>query len=152
MFLLINNYDNENLILSEKQKNNILPGSDFYRLYYSDEDLTLNGIFIKFNIKNINIQKYFNKVKCCFDEEINKNEISSLITLEKKVLKKFKDYIKKEPDFIIKEQLKQCFIKIFTEKQIKFGKYNNINLLIKISGIWVQQQKYGLTFRFLIAN
>ena len=49
MFLLINNYDNENLILSEKQKNNILPGSDFYRLYYSDENLTLNGIFINPN-------------------------------------------------------------------------------------------------------
>ena len=41
-------------------------------------------------------------------------------------------------------------IKIFTEKSIQFGKYKNIELILKISGVWAQNNKFGLTFRFII--
>ena len=40
MYLLINNFNINNLFLSEKQKNNILQGSDFYRIFYSDLNVT----------------------------------------------------------------------------------------------------------------
>ena len=150
MFLLIKDYNKDNILLSEKQKNNILPGSDFYRLYYSDENTTLNGIYLQYNIYNINIQKYFNKIKCIFDHEVNKFEIRKILELEKNILKKFSTFINKESEFIIEDQLQQGFIKIFTEKNIEYGKYKKINLILKISGIWVQPEKYGLTFRFLI--
>jgi len=150
MFLLIKNYNINNILLSEKQKNNILAGSDFYRLYYSDENITLNGIYLQYNIFNINIQKYFNKIKCVFNSEINKIEIKKILEIEKNILKKFKKIIDKEPEYIIEEQLLQGFIKIFTERNIEYGKYKKINLILKISGIWVQSEKYGLTFRFLI--
>lgn len=152
MFLIINNFNNDNLILSEKQKNNILVGSDFYRLYYSDEFCTFNGVYFNFMIKNIHIQKYFNKIKCVFDTEINKTQINNILNIEKNILNKFEPFLNKKKEYIIEEQIKQGFIKIFMEKQIKYGKYNNINLILKISGIWVQNDKYGLTFRFFISN
>ncbi len=150
MFLLIKDYDKDNIILSEKQKNNILAGSDFYRVYYSDEDTTLNGIYLQYNIFNINIQKYFNKIKCIFDNEVNKIEINKILEIEKNILKKFSNFINRQPEFIIEDQLQQGFIKIFTERNIEYGKYRKINLILKISGIWVNSEKYGLTFRFLI--
>tara|TARA_B100000674_G_scaffold495088_2_gene521397 strand:- start:798 stop:1262 length:465 start_codon:yes stop_codon:yes gene_type:complete len=150
MFLLLKDVNINNLILSEKQKNTILPGSDFYRLYYSDDAMTLNGIYIELNIININIQKYFNKVKCIFDESINDETINKILNIEKNILKNFKKYMNKESEYIIEEQLKQGFIKIFTEKNITFGKYKKINLILKISGLWANDEKYGLTFRFLI--
>jgi hypothetical protein len=150
MFLLIKNYNNENLILSEKQRNNILQGSDFYRIYYSDKDLSLNGIYMQYNINNINIQKYFNKIKCIFENEVNINEVKKILELEKNILQYFSNFIGKNPEYIIEEQLKQGFIKIFTEKNINYGKYRKINLILKISGLWVQNNNFGLTFRFLI--
>ena len=150
MFLLIKNYDNSKLILSEKQKNTILQGSDFYRIYYSDENITINGIYLQYKITNVNIQKYFNKIKCIFDLDKNSQVISNILNLEKNILNNFKNFINKDQEFIIKDQLRQGFIKIFTEKDIVYGKYKDINLILKISGLWVQENSYGLTFRFLI--
>jgi len=150
MYLLINQFDIKNLFLSDKQKNNILVGSDFYRIYYSDKNVTLNGIFLNLSIKNIHIQKYFNKIKCVFDINSNKNIIQRIINVEKRILENFQPVLNKKMEYIIEEQLKQNFIKIFTEKNISYGKYEKINLLLKISGIWVDKEKYGLTFRFLI--
>ena len=102
------------------------------------------------DILNINIQKYFNKVKCIFDESINSDVIHKILLIEKTILNKFKNLMKTQPEYIIEEQLKQGFIKIFTEKNINYGKYKKINLILKISGLWAQESKYGLTFRFLI--
>ena len=150
MFLLIKDYEKNNLILSEKQKNNILSGSDFYRIYYSDENITINGIYLQYKITNVNIQKYFNKIKCIFDLDKNSQVISNILNLEKNILNNFKNFINKDQEFIIKDQLRQGFIKIFTEKDIVYGKYKDINLILKISGLWVQENSYGLTFRFLI--
>lgn len=150
MFLMLEDMNINNLILSEKQKNTILAGSDFYRIYYSDENMSLNGIYMQVDILNINIQKYFNKVKCIFDENINNEIIDKILSIEKVILNKYKDFMKTEPEFIIEEQLRQGFIKIFTEKNINYGKYKKINLILKISGLWAQETKYGLTFRFLI--
>ena len=150
MFLMLEDINISNLLLSEKQKNTILPGSDFYRLYYSDDAVSLNGIYMNIFILNINIQKYFNKIKCIFDETINKECIEKILNIEKSILNNFKSYMNTEPEFIIEDQLKQGFIKIFTEKNITYGKYKKISLILKISGLWVQDKKYGLTFRFLI--
>ena len=150
MFLLLDDISVNNLLLSEKQKNTILTGSDFYRLYYSDENITLNGIYMQVNILNINIQKYFNKIKCIFDETINSEVIKKILNIEKTILNNFEGFMKSQPEYIIEEQLKQGFIKIFTEKSVNYGKFKKINLILKISGLWVQKNKYGLTFRFLI--
>jgi hypothetical protein len=150
MFLMLEDIKTNNLILSEKQKNTILPGSDFYRLYYSDDAVTLNGIYMNIVIVNINIQKYFNKIKCIFDETINKESIEKILNIEKSILNNFELYMKTNPEFIIEDQLKQGFIKIFTEKNINYGKYKKINLILKISGLWAREDRFGLTFRFLI--
>ena len=149
MYLLINNFNINNLFLSEKQKNNILQGSDFYRIFYSDLNVTLNGIYMGYNILNINIQKYFNKIKCVFDERENKKTVVDIIDLEKSILYLFQPILKRRPINTIEEQLKQNFIKIFTEKNTNYGKYEKINILLKISGIWCDKENFGLTFRFL---
>ena len=53
-----------NIICFEKIKNNIMNNSYFHKLVYSDELCSFNGIFFAFKMKNINIEKYFNKLKC----------------------------------------------------------------------------------------
>ena len=69
----MNQYNEKNIMISEKTKNNIMSQGDFYRLYFSTPDLILNGLHITFELKNISIEKYFNKIKCCFDNTIFNN-------------------------------------------------------------------------------
>ena len=57
--------------ITDKTKNNILTGGDFYRIYYSDQYFTSNGLFIIFSLKNVKIERYFNKIKCIFDKVKN---------------------------------------------------------------------------------
>ena len=39
-------YEVNNIMISDKTKNNIMNNSDFYRIYFSDEYITFNGLSI----------------------------------------------------------------------------------------------------------
>ena len=46
-------YNEKNIMISEKTKNNIMTQGDFYRLYFSTPDLILNGVHITFELKKL---------------------------------------------------------------------------------------------------
>jgi len=157
MFLTINhkNFNPHNIIISEKTKNNVMIGSDFHRLIFSDEHCSSSGIFITFSLENVIIDKYFNKIKCQFEKtNTNNYNISSIKAIEKMILNKFNNIRNKSLTCRIKEQLKNGYIKLYGDDTISYGKHKTINFLLKISGIWVSNQsnEFGLTFRFFIFN
>jgi len=157
MFLTINHkeFNPYNIIIHEKTKNNIMIGSDFHRLIFSDEYCSMSGIFITFALENVNIDKYFNKIKCVFENShLNNINISNIKAIEKLILNKFNNINNKLLTCRIKEQLKNGFIKLYGDDTISYGKHKQINFLLKISGIWVSNQNndFGLTFRFFIFN
>ena len=43
-------FNKDNIMLSDKTKNNIIDNGEFYRLYYSDEICNSNGLFIYFSL------------------------------------------------------------------------------------------------------
>ncbi len=141
-------YHNEYIMFSEKTKNNILSGGDFYRLYYSDPCFTSNGLFIVFTLKNVKIEKYFNKIKCSFDKVSNRKIISFIKDVERRLLDIAPTAEIKTPTYRIEEQLNQNYIKIFSEDQVETVKTERVNILLKISGIWTDSSNYGATFRF----
>ena len=153
MFLAIkpSQFNINYIMLSEKTKNNIMEGGDFFRLYYSDTICNSNGLFIYFSFKNVIIDKYFNKIKCIFEENINKDVIQQLKQTEKQIIN-YSQIKRRDPVFRIEEQLNNNFIKIFTDNNIEYGKNKNINIVLKISGIWNNYNSCGLTFRFYIVN
>ena len=69
MFISFNlsNFDKRNIIFSDKTKNNVLQKGDFYRINYSDNLLALNGAYLYFTLYDVNIEPYFNKLKCNFN-------------------------------------------------------------------------------------
>ena len=151
MYIIINKFKKDNIFLDEKQENNILEGSDFYRIQYSDENITLNSIYLKFKLKNVKINKYFNKLKCIFSKEINEKCINEINNIEKIIIEKYKPLLNCKPKFIINEQIVQNYIKIvINNRNINYEKIKDLDLILKISGIWVDKKNYGLTFRFLI--
>lgn len=140
-------YNKDFILFSEKTKNNILSNGDFYRIFYSPSHFTTTGIFIQFNLKSAHLESYFNKVKCTFDLSLNKNIIDFIRNLENDILAivPTKD---KNKVCRIDEQLSQGFIKIFSYDEYKKASYNDINILLKISGVWSDSISYGVTFRF----
>jgi|TARA_B100000795_G_scaffold168307_1_gene126738 hypothetical protein len=143
-------FNKNNIMFSEKIKNNILTDGDFYRIYYSDTNFTSNGIYVAFDLKIIKIEKYFNKIKCTFDKNSNRNIISFIKDLEFNILKFAPS--NKTPSYRIEEQLSQQFIKIFSEHHIVPNKTDNIKIMLKISGIWSDNSNFGTTFRFFFDN
>ena len=151
MFLIIQPKDfNKNfLMLSEKTKNNIMNDGYFYRLYYSDEYGTSKGLFLGFELQQVSIEKYFNKLKCGFDTAGNSNIIGFIKAVEKSILDIMPEKQGKYPTYRIEEQLQNGFIKIFyNNNQNTPTKYTSVKLLLKVSGIWTSAKEYGVTFRF----
>ena len=153
MFLIINTIDfnKNNLILSKKMNNNIMPGF-FYRLFYSDEHYTSKGLFLGFDLKLVTIEKYFNKLKFNFSKMENKQIIGFLKTIERVILDIVPHKEGKIPVYRMEEQLDNDFLKIFYNKKITKNYLSSAKLLLRISGIWVNDKEYGVTFRFFFTQ
>ncbi len=141
-------YDPSYVMFSEKTKNNVLNTGDFYRLYYSDSDVSTNGLILFFKLRKVGIERYFNKIKCCFTSSENRNTIGFIKAIEKSILALIPDGRSKRMVTRIEEQLNHGFIKIFSDSQADFGQHDELQLLLKISGIWSNNGEYGVTFRF----
>jgi hypothetical protein len=103
------------------------------------------------NFKNIRIDRYFNKIKCILEKKYNSESIRMIQSIEHELL--LSSPVKnKIPKFRIAEQMNQNFIKIFGDYNNLQQHYENIDILLKISGIWVDETHYGVTFRFFIQN
>jgi len=110
-------------------------------------------MYVNFNLKNVDISKYFSKIKCSFDSTgINSKAINHLKNIELSILQKFSIQTSGNliPKFTLSEQLKQYFLKIFSNKNILLGKKKDMIILLKISGIWTNETEMGITFRFFI--
>lgn len=114
-------------------KNIIINNSNFIRIIYSNNLVTLNGIYLFCNI----------------DNKIQNNNHGLLLyiqSLEDNILNKFsKEKIK---NYKIREYFNNNFINTDnTKSQEKYTKY-----ILKISGIWDASNNIGLTFKFLKLN
>ena len=79
-----------NIICYDKIKNNIMSNSYFHKLVYSDELCSFNGIFFMFTMKNVNIEKYFNKLKCTIsNDKENLATIKDILSYKYNIIKIF---------------------------------------------------------------
>jgi len=153
MFLVLNidTYSNENIFITESIRNTVIDNSSFIRIIYSTHDVILNGIILETPFKNFQINKYFNKWRCNYLAENNESIIQSIQELERGILEKV-NIEHKEPCYKIHEQLCNNFIKIFLEDSAMENISEKSKILLKISGIWVSEQEYGITYKFLLAH
>ena len=137
-------YNEDFIYFCDPIKNNIMNDGYFIRIIYSTPIFTLNGIYLSININHLTIEKYYNKLKCCFDVVFYKELIDRLQIIEDNIIKKI-NIRGKIPQYKIYEQLKNGNIKIFSEN---IDKINNL-FLLKIAGIWETDMYYGLTYKFI---
>jgi len=140
----LDQYNEDYVYFCDPIKNNIMTDSNFIRILYSNDIMTLSGIYLIINVNDIFCEKYYNKYKCNFNPNSHKELIENIKNIEEKLLRKI-NLQNKSPQYKIYEQLTNGIIKIFHEI---VSKTNNI-FLLKISGIWESQYSFGLTYKFI---
>jgi len=135
----------KNINVLDRVPNTIIKDSDFHKIIYDENELTINGIYLYFSLKNIKAERSYNKIKFTFNFQINKEIIYNLIRCEKEII----DYIEynniitnKTPIYHINDILNGCTFKVFGEK------YCTSKFILKISGIWSNEYQYGVSYKF----
>ena len=137
MYIVLDNFKKQNIIIGNKTKNSIMYNSNYYNLIYSDELCTLNTIIFYFycdNYININDHKLF------FSLNKNQEIIKKIKNIEFNILNCFSS--DKIPIYNIYNSIVNNLIKLENNSK----KINN--LYLKISGIWENEIYYGLIYKF----
>ena len=142
----INEFDINNVFFQKPITNTVIDNSDFIRILYSTDLMTLNGIYIKIKLNIKNVEMYYNKYKCIFNTNENDTIINNLHIIENYILQRYK--CNKNKKNKIYEQLTNCYVKIFTENNIFTSDNMPNDFTLKISGIWETDTEYGITYKF----
>ena len=150
----LQNLNYESIILNEPIKNSAVQYNYFYKLLYSTNIVSLTSIFLLFELNNLS----FENDKIRFDKTtLNNSVLSKLIELEEHVLNLIVD--SKNKLYKLKEIYENQFFKYsLSDEYENLNRYsylkdlNNINFIIKISGIWESKDSIGLTFKFIKVN
>jgi hypothetical protein len=143
----IDQYDDNNIFFCEPTKNNVMNEGNFIRILYSTNNFVLNGIYLIVTFNDILCEKYYSKYRCCFNVNTHIDTINSIKIIEEEILKKYESS-NKIPQYKISEQLRNGNLKIFTD----IGNKISCSFILKISGIWETEDKYGLTYKFIKIN
>lgn len=142
----LDQFSSHSIYFADPIKNTVIPNSNFIRIYYSNNNFTLNGIYLLINLYNTSTEKYYNKYKCQFPVNDNSEVISQLINIENAIL--IKNTIPdKIPQCILSQQLKSGYMKLFAENNSNFP--SNMKFILKISGLWENISEYGITYKFI---
>lgn len=128
----IDNIDYHNIFISESNKNT---SNNFIKIFYSNNLLFLNSIYINLHLTNLKIQN--NKI--IFDYLYN---IEKIKNLESFILNNIN--INKDP--VLK------LTNLLDSNILKFGNEIFKHNILKISGIWETNENYGITFKILEFN
>lgn len=139
-------YDNNNIYIMDGVINNVIENGSFHRLIYSNSIMTLNALIFKYTFNKVTLIKNFNKYKFIYqDENTNNANINEIKNIELDIINKFNLSSKKK--YCIIDSFSNDNIKLYSEKELD-NNYEKIDIYLKLSGLWVNDNEYGLTFKF----
>ncbi len=149
-----NHFNNNCIFMSEPIKNTIIQNGNFIKIIYSNPKIVMNGIYLKVNFNYIELENKNNKIYLKFDKSKNKDTLNFIDYIENNILEKYISRNKNSNMKLLKDYLNNEFLRIYKndEKSPIEIKNNNINLVLKISGIWDDFLNYGITFKFIYFN
>jgi hypothetical protein len=172
----INNFSIDNVYFGDSIKNAIIENGKFIRIFYSNDIMTLNGIYIKIDsdLKKLNdgdIQSLLSNIT-----RIENNILEKINIPNKAKAIKISDYLifnaymnsninvsvgnqnnfkyQNQYQYPYQHQLQPLLQPILQTQQTQnHSKIYNLNrMLLKISGVWETASEYGLTFKFIEIN
>jgi hypothetical protein len=157
ILLYSNDFDISNIYFLDKKKNMIMDGV-FTKIIYSNNCISMNGLYIDVPIKNI-INKNNSKNIIQFDAISNKEIIQKMVDIEKQLLNYYVQYFslsyeKRETNiqnktiiYNLKNQIQNGSIKYY--KEYEYYSQKPCLFYIKFSGIWENQTEIGITFKLI---
>lgn len=149
--LNIDDFHLNHIYFNEPIENTIIEDSKFIKLIYSNDDVVLNGLFLFLDIKPIQKEVYFKKIKYYFELNNNMQKLNKIFEIEESILQLYNK--NKNKKMIIKDVLKSGILKLFPnyEDEIQNNKVvNDINnFILKISGIWENNDEIGITYKII---
>jgi hypothetical protein len=149
----ISTFRPEHIHFLETKKNIIMDGN-FTKIIYSDEFLTMNGIYISFPIQIGPTDKIVNKNNIQFNIHSIHNAalMKELARLENYVVGYYKRTYSNDKRLknSLAAQLYTGFLKMY--KEFNYDKSivrKNPRYVLKISGIWENHDEIGITYKFI---
>lgn len=138
-------YDINYLYIMEPVSNNVIENGVFYRLMYSNSHMTLNSLIFEIHLEDVHVTKTFNKYKINYSNN-NNHAYEFIEQVENDILDKFE--MEKTPKKCIMDSVNTDNIKLYSDKEL-LQHYDNLVIYVKISGFWLNESQYGLTYKFL---
>lgn len=138
----------QNLFFMDSKKNIIMDGK-FTKVLYSDDLITTNGISMIIPFHNTTLDKTYNKTMLKFQttDPTNAKLCNELAWIEKYILDYYKQITSnaKASTTTLNDHMKNGNVKIYRDSNSTSVKH----VIIKISGIWEDQTRVGLTYKFM---
>ena len=138
------NFNKNYIYFNEPIQNTIISESRFIRILYSTPNIIFNGINILLKINIENVDKQYNKNIIYYNIEKNIETVNNIKNIEQNILEKYST--EKEPAFNLIAQVNTGALKLFSDYN---EKKKNIDVILKISGLWEDNLSYGITYKFL---
>jgi hypothetical protein len=90
-----------------------------------------------------NIERQYNKNILYYNIEKNTQTINDIKKIEKIILKKYDSL--KSPSYNLSQLIEGGVIRLFTDLT---EKKKVMNIILKISGLWEDDETYGVTYKF----
>lgn len=147
IIITIDEFNIKNVYFNESLENTVMDNGIFSKILYSNSEITLNGIYLFCNFNNTTVEKLsYNKFKISWNKEKNNNLMNKIKMIEKNLLIKYGCEIK---SLQLSNLLDNANFRIFTDNDT----LNNSNdFLLRISGIWENNNACGITYKFLELN
>lgn len=143
----VEQYNLDNVNFANAIKNNIMKNGNFIKILYFTQSFRLNGIYLKINIINYLNENNIYRNNYIFNPFLYEALIEKIKNIEIEILCK-SAIINKIPECDLYKKLMSGNIKIMTD--IIEEKFDNF--IIKISGIWENENYYGLNYKFIRGN
>jgi hypothetical protein len=138
------NFNKNYIYFNDPIQNTIINESRFIRIIYSTPDIVFNGINVLVKINIDNVDKQFNKNFIYYTPEKNTETINIIKNIEKVILDKYSS--EKTPSYNLSSQVDTGTLKLFSDS---IDKKKNIDIILKISGLWEDDISFGITYKFM---
>jgi acyl CoA:acetate/3-ketoacid CoA transferase len=139
----------QNVFFLDSKKNIIMDGK-FTKIIYSDSLISTSGISAAVPFRNTSIDKTSNRnlLKFSSTDLTNIRIATQLIDIERDIIDYYKNLSQsnKTPVLTLRDHIKNGCIKIYRES---FNPKSVVRYVVKISGIWEDQYRVGLTYKFI---
>lgn len=147
----IQQYNIDNVYFCNKTDNTVINGGHFYRLMYCNENVSILGVHLCFEVDVSLGSSYEYDIKD-ITNKINEKTLSVISTIINRIHKKWlndfdldKVYSNCNPITIY--NIEQTVIKAIETYKLQFKKGVKIPFILKCSGIYVSEYESGVSFR-----